>query len=109
MPELFMTADSLPGTARQSSSCSSIPSTEEGALDIVQLVTQMLAAGKKGIYREVEIEVDRAVLQAVLRYTKGNQVEASELLGISRTTLRAKLRNLRVVIEKQVSLKFGKA
>jgi two-component system nitrogen regulation response regulator GlnG len=32
---------------------------------------------------------------------KGNQVQASELLGISRTTLRAKLRALGMAVEKQ--------
>jgi two-component system nitrogen regulation response regulator GlnG len=69
----------------------------------------MLAEGEKDIYRKVEKEVDRAILQAVLRYTKGNQVQACELLGISRTTLRAKLRNLRMAIEKQVLLKFGQS
>jgi DNA-binding protein Fis len=43
----------------------------------------------------------------VLRHTKGNQAQASELLGISRTTLRAKLRALCLVIEKQLAPKSG--
>ena len=104
-----MTADLLPDIGRETTGCIPTPSTNDGALDVTRLVSHMLAAGKKGIYREVETEVDRAVLQEVLRYTKGNQVLASELLGISRTTLRTKLRNLRMAIEKQVLLKFGQS
>jgi DNA-binding protein Fis len=102
-----MANDSLAETAREPSVYFSAPSIEDGVVDVAQLVRQMLAAGKKDIYRKVEVEVDRAILQAVLRYTKGNQVQASELLGISRTTLRLKLRHVRIEIEKQILVKPG--
>jgi DNA-binding protein Fis len=42
------------------------------------------------------------VLETVLRHTRGSQVQAAELLGISRTTLRAKLRALRMTFGKQL-------
>ena len=48
--------------------------------------------GETDIYPKVTAAVDRVVLETVLRHVKGNQVQASEVLGISRTTLRAKLR-----------------
>jgi two-component system nitrogen regulation response regulator GlnG len=64
-----------------------------GLADFTQ---ELLRAGEVDIYRRVCLEMDRVVLAVVLRHVGGNQVKASELLGISRTTLRAKLRALRL-------------
>jgi two-component system nitrogen regulation response regulator GlnG len=58
------------------------------------LVNELLRSGSTDIYRQVTEAVDRVVLDAVLAHTKGNQVRASVLLGISRTTLRARLNTL---------------
>ena len=63
----------------------------------------MLAASRGNIYYHVQAAVDRVVLDAVLEHAKGNQVEAAELLGISRNTLRSKLRNLGLVVQKQLN------
>ena len=38
--------------------------------------------------------VEKPLLRAVMRETKGNQVRAAPLLGINRNTLRKKLRQL---------------
>ncbi len=72
------------------------------AVDVAALVRDMLRRGEDDIYRKVTEAVDRVMLEAVLRQTGGNQVSASALLGISRTTLRAKLQALGLVIEKSV-------
>jgi two-component system nitrogen regulation response regulator GlnG len=69
-------------------------------VDVAQLTAGLLRAGEPDIYRRVCREVDRVVMDVVLRHVKGNQVQASELLGISRTTLRAKLRDLGLTVEK---------
>jgi nitrogen regulation protein NR(I) len=61
---------------------------------VVLLVRRLLASGQTDIYRQAQQEFDRVVLAEVLRHTRGNQVLASQLLGISRTTLRAKLSSL---------------
>jgi two-component system nitrogen regulation response regulator GlnG len=58
------------------------------------LIEELLQAGETEIYRRVRLEVDRAVFTIVLEHVRGNQVQASQLLGISRSTLRAKLRAL---------------
>lgn len=71
-------------------------------LEVSSFTTGLLHAGEPDIYRRVSTEMDRVLLETVLRYVKGNQVQASELLGISRTTLRAKLRTLGITFEKQI-------
>lgn len=53
--------------------------------------------GSDDIYRKVLAVVDRLILGDVLAHVGGNQVQASELLGISRTTLWAKLLALGMV------------
>jgi nitrogen regulation protein NR(I) len=62
---------------------------------VVEFTDALLRAGEVDIYRRICQEMDRVVLAAVMRHVQGNQVKASELLGISRTTLRAKLRGLK--------------
>lgn len=68
--------------------CPTLPS---GSFDLAQLVRKLLAEGGNDIYRRAESAFDRIVLGETLRHTRDNQVLASQLLGISRTTLRAKL------------------
>jgi two-component system nitrogen regulation response regulator GlnG len=70
--------------------------------DPVAHLHKLLGAGETDVYRKVCEATDRVILEAILRHTRGNRVQASELLGISRTTLRAKLRALRMTIEKQL-------
>lgn len=44
-----------------------------------------------GLYSLVLSEVEKPLLQAVLKETQGNQSRAAKILGISRSTLRKKL------------------
>jgi len=44
------------------------------------------------LYQMVLAEVEEPLLEAVLKYTGGNQSKASEILGINRGTLRKKLK-----------------
>jgi two-component system nitrogen regulation response regulator GlnG len=72
------------------------PLTMEPSLgSLVEFTDALLRAGEVDIYRCICQEMDRVVLATVMRHVQGNQVKASELLGISRTTLRAKLRSLK--------------
>jgi len=44
------------------------------------------------IYQMVIAEVERPMFETVMDYVKGNQSRASQILGISRSTLRKKLK-----------------
>jgi two-component system nitrogen regulation response regulator GlnG len=70
--------------------------------EVARFTSDLLRAGEADIYRRICLAVDRVVVETVLRHVKGNQVQASELLGISRTTLRAKLRALGMTVEKSL-------
>ncbi len=95
-----ITPDCLPRSLRGAGS--EPAAGPEHRLDVIELARDLLARGEEGVYEKVSRAVDRAVLEVALRHTGGNQVSASQLLGISRTTLRAKLQSLGLVIEKQV-------
>lgn len=97
-----LTLDCLPEDLRPSSPVVSLAAPESRQLEISAFTMSLLHAGEPDIYRRVSGEMDRVLLETVLRHVKGNQVQASELLGISRTTLRAKLRTLGITFEKQI-------
>jgi two-component system nitrogen regulation response regulator GlnG len=78
------------------------PVSESRGLDLEQLVAGLLGAQETDIFRKVNAAVERVVIEAVLRHAHGNQVAASQLLGISRTTLRSKMKALGLTIEKQI-------
>lgn len=93
-----LTLESLPR------SCLLEPSVQTGSLgsveDVARLVGQLLAAGESDIYHQVSEVVDRVVIEEVLRHVHGHQQQAAELLGISRMTLRSKLRALGLTAER---------
>jgi nitrogen regulation protein NR(I) len=107
-----ITLDCLPAHLRDESrdlspSRASGVDAESGDPRIVEMIGEMMRRGEPDIYAKVTAAVDRVVLETVLRYVKGNQMQASEVLGISRTTLRAKMRSLGLAIEKQLHSESG--
>jgi two-component system nitrogen regulation response regulator GlnG len=98
-----LTPECLPQHVREAALAGSASAAAGGACDVARLVRDLLKDRSGDIYYLVQAAVDRTVLAAVLEHVKGNQVEAAEILGISRNTLRSKLRSLGLVVEKQVS------
>jgi two-component system nitrogen regulation response regulator GlnG len=84
------------------------PSAEAPAgLDVVKLIDEMIRSGEKEVYDKVVQVVERALLTRVLQETKGHLGQASERLGLNRSTLRYKLRDLSMKIERGVGEEGG--
>jgi two-component system nitrogen regulation response regulator GlnG len=66
-------------------------------------IEQRLAGGSENLYAESLEEMERHLLTRVLQETKGNQSQAAQKLGITRGSLRNKLRTLGIAIEQVVT------
>jgi two-component system nitrogen regulation response regulator GlnG len=62
-----------------------------------------LAADSEDLHAELLALVERHLLTRVLSHTDGNQVQAARILGITRGSLRTKIRALGITIERSVS------
>jgi len=51
-----------------------------------------------GVYDMILHEMEKPMLEIVMRHTKGNQVRAANVLGINRNTLRKKLKQHKVKV-----------
>jgi two-component system nitrogen regulation response regulator GlnG len=67
---------------------------DKGVLRVGPFLRQRMEAGSKEIYQEAHQHLDRLLLPLVLGSTDGNKLRAARLLGITRKTLRLRLRAL---------------
>jgi two-component system nitrogen regulation response regulator GlnG len=74
---------------------------EEGGL--ADFLDARIRAGSENLYAEALGRMERALLTHVLRHTGGNQLRAARLLGITRGSLRTKVRDLGIRIDRTVS------
>ena len=72
----------------------SAPATVEPLFDVERFIRQRLAPLTHDLSAETHREVDRLLMTLALEYTHGNHRDAARLLGISRQTMRVKLRAL---------------
>lgn len=72
-------------------------STPENLNEILEvklhfMVENYIDSGQRGnLYQAAISEVEKPLIELVLRYTKGNKLRAADLLGINRNTLRKKI------------------
>jgi two-component system nitrogen regulation response regulator GlnG len=94
----IITPDSLPNSCRTpgGSSVDEAASPDGRFPDVKEIVAKLLAAGSNDIYRAVLHEIERLIVDQVLEDCRGNQMLAAERLGISRMTLRSKIRSARL-------------
>ena len=79
------------------------PAAEQAEDASVQgFVARQLAAGSEDLYAESVHWLERRLLTQVLQHTGGNQQQAARILGITRGSLRNKLRELRLTISRTV-------
>jgi two-component system nitrogen regulation response regulator GlnG len=86
-----------PGAARPPA-----PQAADCAFDWDQFVGGHIAAGSENLYAEALERMEREVLVRVLQHTDGNQLQAARILGITRGSLRNKIRALGISIARSV-------
>ena len=68
--------------------------SDEGWSVFRDFIRRRLESGSADLNAEAQLEVDRVLLPAVLEFTGANQYQAAKMLGLSRQTLRQRLRNI---------------
>jgi len=79
-----------------------VPAVSTPSSEWESFIDDRIAAGSQTLYDEAIALTERQIIAGVLRRTGGNQVQASKILGITRTTLRSKMRTLGISLGRVV-------
>jgi two-component system nitrogen regulation response regulator GlnG len=93
----------LPEALQEAPPASPQPAPPPGTLHLGGLIDELLERGETDLHAKVMAAVERELFLKVLAHTHGHQAQASRLLGLNRTTLRYKLRQLGLAVDKAVS------
>jgi two-component system nitrogen regulation response regulator GlnG len=77
----------------------------DAATAMDSFVDQRIEAGSADLYAECLAHMERLVLTRVLRHANGNQSRAAAILGITRGSLRNKIRALGITINQAVNVR----
>ena len=99
-------ADFLPQEIRGGSRPATVERSgrEERTTTLESFVDEQLRLGSVDLYNDSKLLMERLVITRVLRHTGGNQSHAAKILGITRGSLRNKIRQLRITIDQVVSV-----
>lgn len=78
---------------------SRLPTSEHEQYPSYKTVDDALSKGDSNLYISTVSATERSVIRQVLKHTQGNQFKAASILGISRVTLRSKLKSLGIDLE----------
>jgi transcriptional regulator with GAF, ATPase, and Fis domain len=78
------------------------PAAAEDGLSMAQFIDRQVAAGSEDLYAEALRRLERLLVTKVLQHTGGNQLQAAKVLGITRGSLRNKVRELGITISRTV-------
>ena len=92
--------DSSDDTPEAADPEATIPTDPWSAWDT--FIAEHIESGNSKIYDEAVRLTEKHVISRILVHTKGNQVQASELLGITRTTLRNKIKQHGITLGRTV-------
>lgn len=90
----------LPAALTQSDS--KVLSADSSVGKIEQFIEEQLQAGTESLYADSLRRLDRLLLTRVLRHTNGNQVQAAKILGITRGSVRTKIRELGITLGRTI-------
>jgi two-component system nitrogen regulation response regulator GlnG len=92
----------LPGLTG-SAPVASAPAVVDAQFNLIETIESILGDGKKDAHKRLIAVVEKELFVRALRHTHGHQIQASDLLGINRTTLRSRLRELGITLDKVVT------
>ena len=103
----IIASDFIPAVVSEHSRDAERAATEDGddeglPFDLRSFVRRRLEAKSSNVYAEAVEMMERYLLSEILSVAKGNQSEASRILGITRGSLRHKIRTWNILIENRI-------
>jgi two-component system nitrogen regulation response regulator GlnG len=78
------------------------PTAELAGSGLAEFIDAQIRGRSDNLYAQAVERLERTLLTRVLRHTGGNQLQAARILGITRGSLRTKVRDLGIRIEKTI-------